>query len=491
MPRDHVDAAVGATEDARPCRVVARSAVRRGRASRARRAVVGLGALGVLGVLAAGCQDVSIGRQRPRDDGVDVRRERVLPLPEAELTLRALDVGPSGEVVLLGQLTGSADLGDGVIHTATTDGGDGVLLVFEPDGTLRSRRVLTAEFLTVYRAAVAGDRVHITGLFRGALSDGAPIGDAPTGQAAVRLAYSLDGARVDARVLASAAGQQNVQGKGVDGRGDRVVWCGNYLGQIDAGDGPVDDAGLRGDNAYVTVADAGGTIFTDAFVTPEGSSRGAYGQNCALAADDGAFVAVDFDAEVATQGGVRVADGLDGLVARYGADGAGGWVRMIGGPGDQQLSPIAVRSERVLVAGTSTAAFDVDGVAVEGGAFVLALEADGAAGWAWSADGPSAVTSIDASGVDTIVSGFFGAPVDALGWTNRGAIDGFVLGLDDEGHARWSHTFGSAAADRCLAHASGAEVVVVCAFGGALESPAGTPIPDGGALWIGHVAVGG
>lgn len=436
-----------------------------------------------------GCQDVSIGRQLPRDGGVDVRRERVLPLPDGELTLRALDVGPGGEVVLLAQLTGRGDLGDGEVHTATTDGGDGALLVFEPDGTLRTKRLLTAEFLTVYRAVVDGSNVHIAGLFRGALSDGDPLGDSPTGQAAALIAYELDGARTDTRVLSSTNGFRNVQGKGVDVSGERVLRCGNYVGQLDAGDGLQPEAGISGDNAFVTVADASGTVWTDATSTPESGARGAYGQNCAFAPDGAVLVGIDYDGDATVHGEVRGADGLDGLVMAYAPDGTPRWATTVGGPGDQELNPLATRADLVMVGGSSTAPFDLGGVAVDGSVFVAALDLDGAPRWAWSVDGPSAVTALDASGVDTVASGFFGQAVDALGWAPVGGTDGFVAGLDDEGAVRWSHTFGSAGSDTCLGHASGDEVVVVCSFGAALESPGGTPIPDGGALWIGHVAV--
>ncbi|MBO6940448.1 MAG: hypothetical protein JJ863_36070 [Deltaproteobacteria bacterium] len=429
--------------------------------------------------LAFACQDVSIGRQTPRDASVGVRRERVLPMPDADLTLRAFDVGPGGEWVVLAQFTGSADFGDGDVRTATSDGGDGVLLVLEPDGALRAKRVLAADFLTLYRAVVGDDAIHITGLFRGTLSDGDPVGDAPAAQTAIALSYTMDGTRSDARVL--GAGFGNVQGKGIAGGGGRLLRCGNYLGDLDAGDGALPSAGATSDNGYVTLADGATTTWTEAIVA-EDDGRGAFVQNCAFGSG-GAFAAMDFGGTVEIEGSSRVSDGLDAFVIAYDDDGASRWARSIGGPGDQQLNPLATNSAGVFVGGSSSATFTLGAATVDPGGFVAALDLDGEPRWVWSA-GVRAVTGVDASGSDTVVSGLFDAPVTRLGWDPVGERDGFVAGLDATGAIRWSHTFGSGANDSCLGHESGSGLAVVCVFGGSLESPGGTAIGDGGALWL-------
>ncbi len=432
--------------------------------------------------LAFACQDVSIGRQTPRDASVGVLRERVLPMPDADLTLRAFDVGPGGEWVVLAQFTGSADFGDGDVRTATSDGGDGVLLVFEPDGALRTKRLISADFLTLYRAVVGDDGIHLTGLFRGTLSDGVPVGDAPSAQTAVSLRYAMDGTRADARVL--GAGFGNVQGKGIDGAGGRLLRCGNYLGDLDAGDGALPSAGTTGDNGYVTIADGATTTWTNALVA-EGDGRGAFVQNCALG-PGGAFAAMDFGGTVVVEGTPRVSDGLDAFVIAYGDDGSTRWVRAIGGPGDQELNPIATRATGVFVGGSSSAPFSLGAATVDPGAFVAALDLDGEASWVWSA-GVRAVTGVEVAGPDTVVSGLFDTTVAPLGWEPVGERDGFVAGLDATGAVRWSHTFGSSGGDSCLGHGSGSELAVVCVFGASLESPGGTAIGDGGALWLGLV----
>lgn len=435
--------------------------------------------------LALACQDVSIGRQTPRDGSVDVSHERVLPTPDGALTLRAFDVGPGGEWVVLAQFDGTADFGDGERHSASSEGGDGVLLIFESDGSLRAKRVLSAAFLTLYRAVVDGGSVHVTGLFRGALSDGEPAGDAPSAQTAVALRYAMDGTRLDARVLGSGFG--NVQGKGVDGRSERLLRCGNYLGELDAGDGPLPSAGIAGDNGYLTVAEGGDTTWSRA-IEAEGEGRGAFVQNCAFG-PAGVVAAVDYGGTVTVDGSPRESDGLDAFVAAYADDGTPRWVRSIAGPGDQQLNPMATRDDGVLVGGSSSASFLLGGAEVEPGAFVAALDLDGEVRWVWAGADVRAVTGVETSTGETVISGLFDAPVDAFGWVPVGGRDGFVAGLGDDGTLRWSHTFGSEDGDSCLGHGLGAEVAVVCVFGGSLTSPGGTPIGEGGALWLGQVAV--
>jgi len=442
--------------------------------------------------LACGCQDVSIGRQLPGDPDPDVVQESVIPTPDGAVTLRALEVGPGGEIVVLLQLEGTVDFGDSDPRTSTSEGGDGVLLVLEADGSLRAKRVVSAGFLTLYRAALDRGLVHVAGHFRGALSDGDALGDSPTSQTAVALTYDLDAERVSARTLASASGFGNVQGKGIDARGDARLRCGNYLDQIDAGDGPIADADIAGDNAYVTVADAAGTRWTRALVSPEGPGvRGVYGQSCAFGPDGGVFAALDFDASVELDGVERTADAYDALVVAYSPDGAVRWDATLSGAGDQELNPIAASASRVLVGGRSTAPFDWAGESVAGRAFVAALDLDGAPAFAWSVgeSGPHAVTALDATGSTAVASGFFGAPVEALGWAHEGDRDGFVLGLDDAGAVSWSRTFGGPGPDACLGHLDGARLVAVCTFGAALVSPGGTPIPDGGALWVGRLTL--
>jgi len=414
-----------------------------------------------------GCSDVPIGRQLP--DGPHAFE---VVVPTTDVVVRALEVGPGGEVYLLGELGSSVDLGDGPVTSVSEDSRDGFLLALDADGGFRWKVLFRARFMAALRL-VLRDELLVSGYFRGTFDDGATADTSPTSQSAFFASYDTDGARTSFTSITSASGFGNVQAKGVDADGARLLRCGHYLDVIDLG-GPLPGADVAGDNGFVATAS-----FAQALTTPESSgTQGAYVQDCALT-PSGLRAGAIFDLEVTHPGGTEVADGIDALALAFADDGTLRWARTLTGAGTQHLNHVETRGAAMLLGGTSDGAFEFAGTTVDGGAYVGMLDEDGDVSWARPlGEVGSGVLSLDADAL--LVAGYLRGPLLDL----RGGedADGFVLALDERGEPRWARRFASAGRDDCHAHGIGGDVVVACTFDEALTSPTGRRLPA--SLWI-------
>jgi hypothetical protein len=196
-----------------------------------------------------------------------------------------------------------------------------------------------------------------------------------------------------------------------------------------------------------------------------------FDSNAAAMAPDGSFFvagtftgAVDFDPSTGRD--VRTsANGLDGYVTKFNADGTYAWTATLVGRGDLTLLGLAVTSTGgVVAAGTYNDSIDLDpgattadvhftANAYQSDPFVVNLTAGGAFVWGrtftGSADGSAGATTssvaVDASDSVYVAGSYWGAidfdPGPATDVQSGGQTSGFLAKLTSAGDHGWARTF--------------------------------------------------
>lgn len=404
--------------------------------------------------------------------------ESVTPLGGAGASTRsfAMDVQPSGRLVVAGKLSGMADLGDGALTDAGADSGyltyfgaagahEGILL-FRSSGIASANGVDLNDVGQLWMigevrgtvsppggpgvaASVGIDpywaRYDVDRAFAGAGIDGRTGGElghdvatVPDGGAIVvgyvsgdevaGRAFSgpLPGAGSDAFVarLDPVGGVRWVRyfgGPGVDeARGvtlvaDRVVVVGFFSDDVSFG-GPTRTS--RGDtDIFVVALDLDGNYVGD--VTGGGPG---HDEGLGIAAHSSGDVMVAGTISGGSFGTVSVSDGAggDAMVARVGLGGSVRWVQSAGDDDNQVAHGVAVRGDAVYVAGYFQGSFPVGGVVLTAPAgtrsgYVARVDATaGTLDWAVDFDGGSTVAlGVGADAADRVMaSGYFSGSVD-------------------------------------------------------------------------------
>lgn len=364
-------------------------------------------------------------------------------------------IDPTGAVVTGGYVQGGADLGGE--RFAAGASGDGVLVVYEPDGRTRWVRRFPGDAVQV--RSVAADRLGVwAGAVFGRVAE--VFGES------LRSARSPDGFVTHVDLAGSRTATFQVSGDGdeqvatVSSRDDgaQAIVAGYYNGRGRFRDAPLEPNGspagfvarARSDGAVAGVA-----TFGAANVTLRG----------AVALPDDGYLAVGIFANTLDLGvTLRAQGGFDVFVARV-SHGDVLWATSYGGAGDDLPDAVAADAQgRCYVVSRSNLGLTVGGAPHDApGALLVALDASGATRWsralgASTRAGPHAV-AVDAAG-NALVGGTFHDAITLDGGatlTSRGGGDLFVAAFDPSGATLWSRAFGGAgddslasiAADRC------------------------------------------
>jgi hypothetical protein len=234
----------------------------------------------------------------------------------------------------------------------------------------------------------------------------------------------------------------------------RVAIAGAAQGTVDFGGGAT--TGGADDDAYVAVYGPLGQYVWSKRLGDSAIQRGA-----AVAFDPTGSVVVggtiagtaDFG-----DGAPRTATGTDGFVAKYDANGALLWAKVLGDAGaDASVRAVASSDDgSTFVAGTYTGSMAIQGcplpvVAAQSDAFVARFDPGGACAWlvgfGASSDEFAEAIALDASG-SVLVAGTYASASISVGGTvltNAGGADAFVVKLDaTDGAALWARSFNGA-----------------------------------------------
>lgn len=142
----------------------------------------------------------------------------------------------------------------------------------------------------------------------------------------------------------------------------------------------------------------------------------------------------------------------DCFIAKISPAGSVIWSRMIGGPGNEDLTSIAADQDgNILLAGYfGSPSLTIDGITISNGpaGFVAKLDPDGLAQWAIPINGTIKGVSTTPDG-SAIICGVFYDVLDVEGnmITSNGQSDGFVAKLSADGIVLWARGFGGDTSD--------------------------------------------
>jgi hypothetical protein len=216
-------------------------------------------------------------------------------------------LSPDGSMHVSLGIEGALDLGEGPINAA--DDGDGVLITLDPDGALRSSRVLASDAKdSIAEAAVSGSgAVLVTGEVR-ALGADFGEGEPKATGGTYAASFDADGEHVWSRVF--TPGLTRPWGIAGVGASD-VVIAAQYDGATDFGGGPLPDSG-DADVVVARYADDGTHLWSRSF----GGMENAFGAAVAGAPDDGLVVVGDYNGTIEFDDTMFAATGRSGFVAK-------------------------------------------------------------------------------------------------------------------------------------------------------------------------------
>ncbi|GAC1540467.1 MAG: hypothetical protein NVS3B10_05160 [Polyangiales bacterium] len=244
--------------------------------------------------------------------------------------------------------------------------------------------------------------------------------------------------------------QQSASAVAIDPSGNIVV-LGNFDGTLDLGTGPVVGHGPEGDVLLAKLDREGHALWAHGF----GDSK--LQEARALAVDrEGNVVHVGINAGNVDFGvGVVAAVGeQDGYVAKVDASGKTAWARGFGAGGTCTASAVAIGPKgTIYVAGVFNGSIDLGSgpvKSIEGqDAFVVALDASGAALWSKVFGGPLdqivAAIAIDSAGA-ILLAGQFPGPIGVGDGTIPAGASLAIAKLDGAGGHLWTRSFASSEA---------------------------------------------
>jgi hypothetical protein len=375
-------------------------------------------------------------------------------VPGAEISqLRLLDVHPGGDVVVLGQDLGSADLGGGPLPPGYGD----VLARYDGTGGLKWAKKFSstpaASSLGVPAFGDAGS-VYLGGHLTGTIDLGGGVlsGPAPGGGAAMLLArFDTGGNHVWSRTFAPGAQAPNPNNGGIPftpnhgvvavlPTGGDIAFVGSFNGYVDVGGGTL-PAGEAAPPSWistlVTKRDAAGNhVWSRSF-------RGAPNYAARTPLSGVVYVAelgiatVDF--------GVAGKAGPGPVVVSLSPGGDPVWVRQL--PGAEDISRVAVdasgavtvaghfRGTRTFAGNTFTSHYvDAGDPGQSNDIFLVRYDAAGNPLWSGSFGGPgvdAANLVAPQAGPGTLLAGGFHGSIDLLGMSYTAQIqDAYVLKLN-------------------------------------------------------------
>lgn len=407
-------------------------------------------------------------------------------------SLAHLSVDPSGDVALVGSLTGAFDFGGG--SQIASDAGTAALGIasFAGDGGYRWSHVYGANGATVTGQGGASDpqgNVVVAASISGSGVDFGlgKVSGAGSSTGVVVAKYASEGSPFFAHGFDAVDGGAGPSGVSTDPQSN-VYAIGSFTGALDLGGGK-----LGGGNRFLASFDAAGKIrwskgFNEnTFVSPT------------LALDPKAGVLVTGSYIGALDLGNPTYDLSSKppalFVARFGlADGAVVWSTSFGSTTGSTgvLQPTAIAVDpagNILLAGVLASPIVFGSTTLSApGCFVAKLDPGGVPLWSRALGSDTYTTGsvlVTSAGTDTVVAGTFTNAID-LGdgfITTKGKQDLYVAKYDATGDLLWKQTFGDTADQLLTGLAVDADGSVFVSggdqgavdFGGAILPDAGTP----------------
>jgi hypothetical protein len=352
--------------------------------------------------------------------------------------VKSVAVDSSGNIVVAGKFTGSANFGGAAVSSA--GGLDMFVAKYSPTGGyLWSKR-----FGDVYDdcansvAVDANGNVIVTGYFMGAVDFGGGIIYAAYGGPDTFVAkYSSSGAHLWSKNFVSYADDRGT-GVAIDSGGN--IWVSGYFlgSQLDLGGGGLVNHGAS--DGYVgKLSPSGAYLWSTSF----GGTGADQANGIALDSNGNAFVLGFFTTSATIAGAsLSTAGGWDVFVAKYSASGSPAWAKSFNSPGNYDL-PTALATDRsgnVVITGHFTSTINLGGgvlsAPVLGIQSVFAAKYSGTGGYLWSevcggaSPDDSAGIVTDGSGYITVTGGFQGTVnFGGQSLTSAGTSDAFLIRL--------------------------------------------------------------
>lgn len=386
-----------------------------------------------------------------------------------------------GNSTVIGTLTGSADLGGGLLTTA--GGNDVVVAKYDPTGGyLWSKRFGGAMNQTPNAVAMDGfGNAVIAGALAGAADFGGGLLTSAGNSDVFVAKFSLAGKPVWSERFGD--GQDQVAtGVVMDGSGDAIV-TGRFYGAVDFGDGKLTSTG--GSNVFLAkMSTTGSHLWSQRF----GGAKGASANGVATDSSGNVVVTGEFEGTIDFGGGTLTSHGSafgagDVFVAKFNSSGQPTWSTSFGDTfADFGTSVATDVAGNVIVAGTFQGSVDLGGAVITSAAampdvFVVKLDPAGKYVWSRKIGGATQVSfpsiAVDQAGDVLVTANFVGA-ISVEGGpllTSAGDSDVLIVKFDSAGGYVWSKAFGDLAGQyaRGIATKGANHVVFTGDFAGSIN----------------------
>ena len=382
------------------------------------------------------------------DDGCTAETRVLTGSADGTISPYELVVGPDGQVTMVGTVIGSVDLGEGALPAPPARGM--IFAGYADDLTPLWGRIYAASDVTEGRAiALRADGSTVaTGYYLGSGTFGTTMVSSPSGQDTMILEHDPAGNLVGIETYPTMA--ENAQGRGLDVASDGAVAMAGVYG-VDVTIGgvalPVIPASAT-DWGFFAVVDPP-SVARWAVHVP--GAVNVLGDDVAFFSDGSVCAVGRFDVDVVVDVDTRTSSGdFDGFVARFDAAGVVSWVRSFGGPGYDAPSAAAAIGDGCAVTGRieEGAAFEGELAETGGGVdgFVARYDVTGALEWVRVIGGPGTddVHAIaPGPGDSVLIGGEVGGTVDIGDETlTASGKDALVAGIASDGSVMWARTFG-------------------------------------------------
>jgi hypothetical protein len=394
-------------------------------------------------------------------------------------------VDPSGNTVVTGSFSGSADFGGGLLTSAGAT--DIFVAKFGPGGAhVWSNRFGDSNSQDFTRVTVDGSgNVIITGGFYGSVDFGGGVLTSAASTDIFLAKFSPGGTHVWSNRFGSA-GPQSGWGVSCDASGN-VLIAGRFSGTVDFGGGPLISAG--NDDIFVAkFTPDGDHVWSNSF----GDASAQYATGITVDGSGNVTIAGYLEGSVDFGGGALTGAGsIDVFLAKFDPDGAHLWSNHFGDSDEQWVFGIAGdASGNVVIAGYFDGSVDFGGGALtSAGNYDVYVAKFGPSGnHLWSkrfgdaASQEAYCVAADASGRVSLAGSFDGTMECGGDPLSSAGSDIFIVKLNAAGTHLWSDSFGDAAQQSALGVAAGSsgELVVTgrlegtVDFGGGLLTSAGS-----------------
>lgn len=364
-----------------------------------------------------------------------------------------ITIDNAGNLVFVGNLSGSADFGGGTVGSAGSS--DLFVAKFDANGNYIWADAW-GDILGDSARAVAiapDDSIYVTGEFDGTLvmaglPDLVSVGD----QDLFIAKLASDGTPLWS-IGTGSLGLQHGRGIAADATG--VVIGGYFEGTLPIPGGPTLNSSDADDVFLIKLDPAGTYVWSDSY------GAGGDDELRDLTLDSGGNVLITgfFDSSIDFGGGAfTAAESLDTFVAKLDPAGNHVWSHGFGGAGNQEGKSIAVRADdSVVLHGDFTDEIDLGGGVIYTGdspehSFVVSFDSTGAQQWSHAYVGPedddAESVAMDASG-NTIVGITIQGAIDFGDglMISGGSEDLALVKLDPAGDLLWSRRFGGSSSD--------------------------------------------